>query len=87
MAHSVFLVCLNAGLTRSHFLRIDDHPPMGTDDSFALATDDLGDFTSKGPQVSLRRMVDIDTAMADHGVRRNIEQKHDSSSKWDRSGS
>ena len=76
MARSVFLVCcLIVGLTRSHFfLRVDDHPPVGTDDSFAVATDDLCDFTSKGPQVSLRRMVDIDTAMVDHGVRRNIEK-------------
>ena len=53
---------------------MDTPAPLKTDDCFALATDDIMRFTSKGPLLSHRRMSDIDKALADHGIERKAEK-------------
>ena len=47
---------------------------MRTDDCSALANDDIMHFTSEGPLLSHRRTSEIDTALVDHGIKRNAEK-------------
>ena len=62
------------GIDAKHFLCIETPPPLRTDGCFALATDDIVHVTLQGPLHSHRRVSDIDKALVDHGIERNVEK-------------
>ena len=66
--------CARAGLGVDVILCDDRPAPFDVSDVFGLATDDVVHFTSRGAECSVRRMRDLDAALASDGVLRNEEK-------------
>ena len=69
VAQSTLLACCRGGGFSDSICMSDERPiPSDAIEAYALATDDVMHFSKVGPDLSRKRMVELDEALLESGV-------------------